>query len=87
MKQFRLGAPWFTVASFLLVGLLVTVTASWRWGGALMSFGLFVGAAMRSFFPSTYVSDIAVRSRATDIGLYLMAGVAVLAAVLLLLLN
>lgn len=87
MKQFRLGAPWLTIASFQLGGLVVVVLGSWRWGGVLMGFGLAVGAAMRAFFPVEYVQDIAIRSRATDIALYLMAGVSVLTAVILLSVN
>lgn len=71
MTRFQLGAPWYVVAGFIVVGLAVGATLSVRVGGYIMAAAMVMGAGMRAFLPERYVADIRVRARVTDIAVYL----------------
>lgn len=78
MRQFRLGIPWLSVAGLLLLGFVVALTVSVRWGGVIMAIALFTGAAWRAFVPERFVLDLKVRSRVVDIAMYSIFGFLVL---------
>jgi Protein of unknown function (DUF3017) len=77
------GIVYLGVVAMTVTGLVITLSGPWRTGVSWIGSGLLVGAAARLVLPERRAGMLRVRRRASDVGMLVLAGVAliVLAAV------
>ncbi len=75
MRRPPLGPAWWVLVGAAVISLVVLIVDV-RTGGFLLAATTTLGALMRLVLPERYAGAIAVRSRGTDVLLYLLATIA-----------